>query len=235
METITLKAKIREAKGKQNNKLRKENMVPAVVYGHDTKPLSLAVNYFDLKKVFAKAGESSLVDLIIAEKKPIKVLIQAIQFDSKSDQMIHADFHQVKMTEKITTEVALNFVGESPAVKGLSGVLVKSLDRLKITCLPADLVHEIEVDLSRLKTFEDIIYVRDLKIPANIEVLDQSGEAVAKVIPPRSEEELKALEEKPEEKVEEVEKVEKEKKEEEEGEEKKNEPAAPKTKEEKNG
>ena len=235
MEILTLKAKTREAKGKQNNKLRRENMVPAVVYGHDFKPFSLAVNYLDLKNVFAKAGESSLIDLIIEEKKPIKVLIQAIQFDPKSDQMIHADFHQVKMTEKITTELVLKFVGESPAVKGFSGVLIKSLDRIKITCLPADLVHEISVDLGRLKTFEDIIYVRDLKIPATIEVLEKGGEAVAKVLPPRSEEELKELEEKPEEKVEEVEKVEKEKTEDEEKEQPSESVAAPKTKKEKNG
>ena len=223
METLLLKAKTRQEKGKANKKLRREQIIPAVVYGHDFKPVALRVKYLDFEKIFKKAGESSLLDLAIEEKKPLKVIIQEVQTDAKTGRIIHADFHQVKMTEKITTEIVLKFVNESPAVKELSGVLVKNLDKIKITCLPVDLVREIEVDLSGLKTFEDIIYVKNLKIPDKIEVLDKPDEVVAKVIPPRSEEELKELEEKPEEKVEEVEKVEKEKKE---GEEEKGEETA---------
>lgn len=215
MEELILKAKTRDIRGKGNNKLRKSHALPAVVYGHAIKPASLAVDYVDFQKVYEKAGESSLVDLAIDGKKPVKAIIKDIQFDAKSGRIIHADFNQVTMTEKITTEVVLKFIGEAPAVKELSGVLVKNLDRVKISCLPADLVHEIEVDLGVLKTFDNIIYVKDLKIPGKIEILEKSDEAVVKVLPPRSEEELKALEEKPEEKVEEVEKVEKEKKEEE--------------------
>lgn len=240
MEELILKTKTREIRGKGNNKLRKNKTLPAVVYGHAIKSASVAVDYVDFQNVYAKAGESSLIDLVIDGKKPVKAIIQDIQFAAKSGRIIHADFHQVTMTEKITTEVVLKFIGEAPAVKELAGVLVKNLDRVKITCLPADLVHEIEVDLAVLKTFEDMIYVKDLKIPEKVEILEKSDEVVVKVLPPRTEEELKELEEKPEEKVEEVEKVEKEKKEEEVekevGEEAKEpDKKAPKTKEEKNG
>ncbi|MFH1366412.1 MAG: 50S ribosomal protein L25 [Patescibacteria group bacterium] len=238
MEELILKAKTRKIRGKENKKLRKNQTLPAVVYGHAIKSASVAVNYSDFQKVYTKAGESSLIDLIIDDRKPVKAIIQDIQYDAATGQIIHADFHQVTMTEKITTEVVLKFINEAPAVKELAGVLVKNMDRVKITCLPADLVHQIEIDLAVLKTFDDIIYIKDLKIPEKIEILEKSDEAVVKVLPPRSEEELKALEEKPEEKVEEVEKVEKEKKEgDEEGEEEAKEPdkKAPKNKEEKNG
>lgn len=123
------------------------------------------------------------------------------------------------MTEKIVTEIPLKFIGEAPAVVDLDGTLLVNRDNIEVECLPTDLVHEIEVDISSLKTFDDLIKVADLKIPKGLEVLNDPNEVVASVTPPRSEEELAELEAPVEEKVEEVEEVEKERKEEEEAEE----------------
>jgi len=100
----------------------------------------------------------------------------------------------VKMTEKLRTEITLRFIGESAAVKELGGVLVKNLDHIKVETLPVDLVPEIPVDIARLKTFDDLIHVKDLAVPKGITVLDKEDEVVALVTPPRSEEELAALE-----------------------------------------
>jgi large subunit ribosomal protein L25 len=100
------------------------------------------------------------------------------------------------MDEKIKTEVELVFVGDSPAVKELSGVLVKNMDKVEIECLPADLPSSIEVDISPMKTFDDYIYVKDLKIGKGVEIELDLETVVALVSPPRSEEELKGLEEK---------------------------------------
>jgi large subunit ribosomal protein L25 len=107
------------------------------------------------------------------------------------------------MTEKLETTIALKFIGESPAVVEAGGVLVKNLDEIEVKCLPSDLISEIEVDLSSLKKFGDVIKVTDLKIPSNIEVLNDPQLIVATVVEPREEEvEIGA---KIEEKVEEVE------------------------------
>lgn len=214
MENLKITAKVRKELGKKVKLLRENKSIPAVLYGHGIKNIPLIINYNTFEKVYREVGESSLIDLVIDKNAPVKVLIQDLQKDPVNDKIFHVDFHQVKMTEKITTEINLKFIGESRAVKELGGVMVKSLDRIKIECLPNDLIHEIVVDVSSLNTFEDIIRVKDLIKPETITIKEKPEEVVVLVQPPRTEEELKSLEEKPEEKVEEVEKVEeKEKKE----------------------
>lgn len=207
MIELNLKAKIRKAEEKPKA-LRKEDMIPAVVYGHKIKNISLNIDQKSFKQVFEKAGESALIDLDIEkEKKPRKVLIKEAQTDPVSGEYLHIDFYEVKMTEKITAEVPLEFRGVSPAVKDASGVLVKNMDKFEVSCFPQDLPHSIPVLISALKTFEDVIHVKDLEIPDKVEVLANPSDVVASVTPPRSEEEIAALEEKVEEKVEEVEGV----------------------------
>lgn len=210
-----LQATTRQEKGKKVVILRKAGLIPAILYGHGVKNLDLAVGYQAFETVYRQTGSSSLIDLQIKGHKPVKTLIQAIQHDPVTGRYLHVDFHQVKMTEKIHAEVNLTFVGESKAVKELGGILVKNVTTLKVECLPEDLVHEIDVDISVLQAFDDIIRVKDLRVPTGIAIKEKDDEVVANVQPPRSEEELKSLEEKPEEKVEEVEKVERKKKEEE--------------------
>jgi len=96
------------------------------------------------------------------------------------------------MTEKLETEIPIRFVGESAAVKDLHGNLITEKDELSIRCLPANLVPEFEVDLSALATFDDVIKVSDVKVPATIEVMHEADEIIALVHAPKSEEELEA-------------------------------------------
>jgi len=199
------------------------------LYGHKIKNIPLKVRQIEFDKVSKAAGQTTLIDLKIKDSGTHKVLIQDIQQNPISDQIIHIDFHQVKMTEKIKTEVPVVVEGEAPAVKDLEGSLILNKTEIEIECLPQDLIHEIKIDISVLKTFEDKILVKDLSVPENITILDDPEEVVALVTPPRTEEELKELEETPEEKPEEVEvEAEAEKKEGEEVEEGK-EGEAPKT------
>lgn len=219
-DELFLSAKTRKETGKEVEALRKSNVIPAVLYGPNVKNISLTVDDQSFDTVYKQAGESSLFNLQVEDKKPVKVLIQAVQRDPLTDEIIHIDFHQIDMAKKITTEVSLKFLGEAKAVKELGGILVKSLSKIKIECLPQNLVHEMEVDISSLNTFDDIIRVEHLKVPEKITVKEKPGEVVISVQEPRAEEELKALEEKPEEKVGEVEKVEEKEEKEEKPEEK---------------
>jgi large subunit ribosomal protein L25 len=120
------------------------------------------------------------------------------------------------MGEKLETEIELNFIGESPAVKEQGGILVKSLDSIEVKCLPKDLISEIKVDTSSLKDMDDCIYVKDLDIPDELEVMLDENTTVASISRPRSDEELEQLEEKAEVDMDQVETVEKKKDEEEE-------------------
>jgi large subunit ribosomal protein L25 len=111
------------------------------------------------------------------------------------------------MDKTLTAEVQLIFEGEAPAVKSLDGILVKNITEVEVEALPKDLPHEIKVDISSLDSFDKHIRIKDLQLPLGVKILAEAGEVVVLVKPPRTEEELKALEEKPEEKVEEVEVV----------------------------
>lgn len=215
MQDLTLKANVREGNQKPQP-IREQGQIPAILYGHRVKNLSLKIDAKSFVDIFHKAHESTIFSLKVAgEKKPRNVIIKEVQRDPTSQAYLHVDFYQVKMSEKITAEVALKFTGRAPAVKELGGVLVKSLDSIEVSSLPADLPAEIEVPINGLETLDDVIYVKDLVVPAKVQVLERPDEAVVSVTPPRSEEELAELEEEVEEKVEEVEGVAKEEGEEE--------------------
>lgn len=213
-ENIKLIAKIRKTLGKKSKKLRREGFLPAVIYGHGVKSLPLQLNTREFLHTFKKAGSNTIITLTIedaSDKKERKVLIHEPQVNPVTDEPIHVDLYEVKMTEKIETQVPLEFENEeiAPAIKELEGTLVKNVDELEISCLPGDIPHDIKVDCSVLKTFEDAIHVKDLPIPENVEVLTELEEVVATVTPPRSEEELAELEEEVVEDVEGVEGAEK--------------------------
>lgn len=227
-EKMQLKALTRSEQAKKNKKIRSQDEIPAVIYGAGLKNKNLKVIKKEFEKIYQMAGESSLFDLIIDNQPPIKVLIQDIQKDNISDKVLHIDFYQVNMDKKVTTEIELIFSGIAPAVKELNGVLMKNHDSIKVRCLPKDLVKELNIDISSLKTFSDYIYAKDLKLSPGLELLTEAKAIIAQVTPPRSDEELKSLESEVKEEVDKVSTVEKkeEKAEEEEGKEAK--PAAKK-------
>ena len=144
----TLAAQKREILGKKVKNLRKEGLIPAIIYGRkkESTPISLKENEFT--NVWKSAGESSILTLLIDEKKE-NVLIHDVTFDPIRDNPIHVDFLAVEMDKLIKVGVKIEFVGESPAVK-LGGTLVKIMHELQVEALPKDLPHEISVDISQL-------------------------------------------------------------------------------------
>lgn len=178
----------RTIKGKTVKSLRKKEIIPAVSYGNKLTPQLLQVNYLDFKKAYEEAGESTLIDLKIDNKTSVKALIHDVERDYLSDRYSHVDFYQIKKGEKVIVEVELEYVGVSKAIKELEGVLVKNMNKIRIECLPEDLIHNIQVDISKLNTFSDLIKVKDLPIPAKIKILEKMDEVVALVIAPRAEE-----------------------------------------------
>ncbi len=194
MSDLTIQARARDVRGKNPNTIRKSGNLPAVLYGHGVTARALVVPGNEFLRVYRNAGESTLVDLMVDGAAPVKVIIQEVQRHPVSGLPLHIDFHQVRMTEKMHAEIELAFTGEAPAVKELGGVLVKNLDHVKVEALPRDLVHEITVDVSQLKTFDDFIHVKDIRTPKGITILDKPDEVVVLVTPPRSEQELAELE-----------------------------------------
>jgi large subunit ribosomal protein L25 len=210
---LTIDAKIRELKGRKTEELRREGMIPAVLYGPGVENKDLTVTGKEFANLFRQAGKSSLVGLRVEnEAKNFMVLINDLSVDPVSGKTIHIDFYQPDLKKEIEADVPLVFVGESPAVKDLGGTLIKNFDEITVKALPADLPREIKVDISVLKTFDDAIAVKDLTVAGKVELLKNPEEIVALAAAAQKiEEEL----EKPiEEDVDSVAKVVKEKKEE---------------------
>lgn len=185
---IILKVKPRDEKVNLT-KLRKSGWIPAVLYGRGYENINLQIKNADFAKVFAEAGESTLIDIEGEGVEKAKVLIKEAQTDPVKDNFIHVDFYKIRMDEPIYTEIPLRFVGEAPAVKDLGGILVKNLDKVEVKCLPGDLVHDIEVDISQLKEFNDSISIKDLKVPQGIELMSGDDVQIVSIAEPRKVEE----------------------------------------------
>ncbi len=192
MESPRVLAETRTVLGRKVKNLRLQGKTPVVVYGNGFNNQNITVDTKTFSKVVRDAGSSTLLDLAIDDKKPVKVLITDSQYDPMTGSVLHADLLQVKLDEKIEAEIPLSFVGESPAVKDLEGNLVTTKDAVRAEAYPQDLISEIEVDISVIVTFDDKITVGDLKVPANITILDDAEETLVVVTAPRSEEELEA-------------------------------------------
>lgn len=185
---------VKRAKGGADA-LRAARKIPAVLYGPEIEPVPIAVEYRDFEKLYAGAGTSSLIDFTVDSGAPVKVLIQDVEFEPVKGKITHADFRQINMSKEMEVAIEVEFVGESPAVKGMGGTLVKALDTINVKCLPKDLVSHVTVDLSRLATFDDVINVGSIEFPAGITPMDDAESVLAKVLPPLTEDELKAMEE----------------------------------------
>lgn len=182
-----LSTKIRKTLGNKTETLRKEGLIPAVLYGPKTKPVPLQVDLKELKKVYKEAGGSSLISLKIG-KKTKKVLIHDVQQHPLTDEFVHVDFYEPLLKEKIEATIPLVFEGTAPAVKELGGTLFENISEVEVKGLPQELPREIKVNIESLKTFEDSIHIRDIKVKEGIEILKDPEEVVASVVPPREEE-----------------------------------------------
>ena len=191
---LTINAKLREVIGKKVKALREKGFIPAVVYGEGKPADSIELNLGEFQKVWKEAGESSIIELDMNGQKK-NVLIKDVQIDPIKDTPIHVDLYSVRMDKLIEAMVPLNFIGEAPAVKNLGGVLVKVIYELEVEALPANLPSELEVNISKLATFEDRFLVSDLKFSEGVKVLANRQEIIALVEGPHAEEEEALVEE----------------------------------------
>lgn len=192
-DKLTLTLDPRTITGKANRHLRIEGKTPAVVYGHGLSSQVVAADSRLLEKLYTQAGGNKIVELKVGTDKVHNALIHQIQRDVVNGQIIHADFYIVKMNEKIKTSIPLHITGESTAVYQQEGTLVRPLESVEVEALPGNLPEHLEVDISVLDDFDKTITVGDLKAPSGVEILTPPEELIAKVEPPRSEEDMEDL------------------------------------------
>lgn len=193
MEKVVFKANRREVVGKQVRALRRQGLLPAVVYGHGIEPINISLNAHEAGRMLERISGSQLV-LVSVDGNELNALVREKQRDPVTDIFVHIDFQAVSMTEKLRVTVPLGFVGEAPAVKDFDGIVTPSRETVEVECLPADLPNTLEVDLSGLKEIGDVLYVRDLQLPPRVDVLDGPDEVLVSITAPTSEAELAAAE-----------------------------------------
>jgi len=187
-EEYLLTAEPRTVRGKQVGQLRRAGSIPAILYGsHIETPLPLKLDEKTLKQVIAKAGRNRLIKLTVDTGAVRLVLARDVQRNPLTGRIIHVDFQEVSMTEKLTTEVPLVLTGTSPAVTRGEGLLIHGIDTVQVRLLPTDLIPNIEVDVSGLESLNQSLFVKDLKVSDKIEVLTPGDEMVAKVVPVKEE------------------------------------------------
>lgn len=187
-EDILLMAEPREVIGKQVKAMRRTGAIPAILYGSRLDQATpLKIDEKTLKTVVAKAGRNRLIRLTVGNNAPQLVLTRQVQREPISGKIVHVDFQQVSLTEKITTDVPIVLVGTSPAVTRGEGLLIHGLAGVQIRVLPGDLIPSIQVDVSILEALNQSLFVKDLKVDSKIEILTGPEEMIAKVVPAKEE------------------------------------------------
>ena len=187
MKHARLTGEERKILGKKVRKLRKEGYLPGNVYGKGLNSYPLQVKLSDFEAVYKEAGETGLVDLTFDGKtKP--VLIKNLQIDHSKRILLHVDFYQVNLKEKVKTTVPVVLIGEAKAVTDKIGLLLQTLSDVEVEALPDKLPENVEISVEHLAEIGEQITVGDLKAPADVAILTDPGQTVVKIVEPVVEE-----------------------------------------------
>ena len=201
MEKYVLEAQQREIIGKKVKALRREGLLPAVIYGSGMDPMPITLNSKDVRQTLSSIGANTLVTIKLGKKEHL-ALVRDVQREVIMRDLLHVDFQAVSHEETITSTVPIVTIGEAPAIKEFEAILVSGLDELQIEAKAKDLPDVISADVSGLMEIGDNIQVKDLVIPGEVKILDDPEEIVITVtiptlmeLEPEVEEEAEILEE----------------------------------------
>lgn len=178
---------VNERKVAQKSKLteiRNKSIVPAVIYGPSTKPISIEGDYRDVFNIVSNAGTSNIIELNLGSKK-IRAIVKEYQTDPVTDKLTHVDFYAFDDKIKFITVVPLELVGSSKEVRELGGQMDKKNEFLRVKCLAEDLPSVVEVDVSKLKEIGQTILVEDLDVSEKVQVLNNPKDPIVNVVIPK--------------------------------------------------
>jgi large subunit ribosomal protein L25 len=177
MKSITLTAEKRaEIGGRGINRMRKQGLIPAVLYGKKIEAEPLVIKYSEIREILVKQGKSVFLTLNVDGEKHAAV-IKDIQYDVVKGDLMHIDLLKVSLTEKIHAEVPLRIRGREIVEKG-GNIVVQHMNEVMVECLPQNTPHYIDVDISHLQHGESVT-VADLKLPADVKAISDMSEVVA--------------------------------------------------------
>jgi len=182
MEQIELQATTREMFGKKVRFLRRQGIIPIHLFGHNVESVALQCDAARLQRVLAQAGKTRLINLKLDRaKRPRNVVVREVQRDLRTGGLLHVDFYQLRMAEKIKVDVPIVLVGEAPALKSKENTLSQELNSLTVECLPKQIPANVGVDLSPLTEAGQAIRVKDLVLDEEVTILSNPEVLVVKV------------------------------------------------------
>jgi large subunit ribosomal protein L25 len=189
----------RDAMGKAAKRLRKQGLIPANIYGHKEAPQAIQIDAVEFDTLRRARKIAGILTLRLGNDGATQTaLVRQVKRDPVTGKIQHIDFLRMSLTERIEVKISLHFVGEAPAVKNEGGVLLHLLDALEVECTAQDIVDSIDVDVSSLAAIDDMIYAKDVQLPARYKLITDPEEPVAKVAATRAEAAEEAAEEKAE-------------------------------------
>jgi large subunit ribosomal protein L25 len=181
----------REAQGKANKRLRRQGIVPGVVYGKGEPSTNVQVDAKTFEVLYRAAGRTSVVQFRLPNGgRATSGFIKSVQRHPLSGRPLHVDYLLVDLTQEMEVDVPLVFFGEAPAVEETGGTLLHNLSNVRVKALPGDIPHEIQVNVGTLVSLDVAIHVADLTLDRDrVQVMTDGETLVATVVPPRVEEE----------------------------------------------
>ena len=180
MERVVIKASKRDVIGKKVSQLRREGMMPGVVYGHHMDPIAIVMNAHDVTRAMIGLTPSSIVTVDI-DGEQHAALIRERQRDYLKNRFIHIDFQAVSRTEKIRARIETILEGFAPAVKNYNGIVLHEKEYIEVEALPEHLPERFIVDISNLNRIGDMIRISDMKIADDVTVFDDVNDVIVSI------------------------------------------------------
>jgi large subunit ribosomal protein L25 len=182
MEAIELRAEPRTLTGKKAKLLRRQSIVPGVIYGRHIEPIAVQFEYRELLKALNRAGTSAAVQVALTgAKEPYLAIFRDVQHNPIRRDVTHVDLQALSLTETVRVPVNVVLVGSAPAAEEAGGVVMQLLTELEIEALPTALIPVFEVDISSLTEIGDTITVGDIPVPEGIEILTQKTATIVQI------------------------------------------------------
>jgi len=174
----------REVLGKKVKVLRRLGVTPGNIFGRGVESTAIQVSTDELRHVLKSAGRNEIVYLNLAGDEPRPTFVKHVQHHPIADNILHVDFLQISLKEKVRIDVPVHIIGLAPAVDRYGGILTLGLDHITVEALPSDVPSAVEADVSSLEEVDSAFHVGELQIPEGVTLLTDTEQVVAKVSPP---------------------------------------------------
>jgi large subunit ribosomal protein L25 len=178
---MQLNASKREITGKATRRLRHQGRLPAVVYGSHSAATSIELDMHEFERIYARSGRTQLIDLVVGSGSAHKVLVKEVQVSPRRATLLHVDFHQVSLLERLQVEVPVSVTGDTELVRAGEADVLHVMHSIRVECVPTKIPEVIEVDISGLHEIDAAVRVSDVQLPEGVTAVADPDDVIVKL------------------------------------------------------